>query len=176
MGYRKELMTMFTALLPGCLALLALVPQQDTDTPKPKADPFEAIVKATHYDYKTDKDGDYQVEIEWGAEKRSQLVVIRGTGTAIVEPKEPEVASREIWGLCWKGKEKPGADVLEKLATKHYKLGAFQVEKSSNGTWSAYYRVDVPDNATPAFVRQAIRITAEAADDMEKELLGTDDF
>jgi hypothetical protein len=160
------------------LILLALLPPQELAPVKKteKADPFEATIKATHYTYKTNKDADYQVEIEWDSEKRSQLVVIRGSGTVLTEPKQPEVASREIWGLCWKGTERPSTEILEKLATKHYKLGAFQVEKGASGTWTAYFRTDVPDTASAAFVRQAIRITAEAADNMDKELLGTDDF
>jgi hypothetical protein len=36
--------------------------------------------------------------------------------------------------------------------------------------------VDIPSNASSAYIRQAIRIAAEAADNMEKELLGTDEF
>ena len=157
------------------LALLAIAPLQDTVTTR-KSDPFEATLKATDYPYKTDKDGDYSVEFDWTDDKRSQLVFIRGASDAIAEPKQKEVACREIWSVCWKGKEKPSAEALEKLLTKHYTMGAFQVEKGSSGTWSAYFRVDLPDNASAAFIRQAIRITGEAADNMEKDLLGTDDF
>ena len=161
-----------------CLALIALLPTQEPTAtkPKPKANPFEATMKATKYDYKLDDDGDFRVELSWEVEKRSQLVLIRGEATPIEEPKQPTVSSREIWAICWQGKEKPAEEVIEKLVTKHYKLGAFQLEKGSSGTWSAYYRMDIPSNASAAFVRQAIRITAEAADDMEKELLGTDEF
>lgn len=158
------------------LALLALLPSQEGAAPTPKDDPFEATLKATHYTYKADKDGDYHIELSWDEEKRSQLVLIRGKGTVITEAKQPDTISREIWAVCWQGKEKPSAEVLEKLTLKHYRLGAFQLEKGSTGTWSAYYRVDVPQDSPASFVRQAIRITAEAADDMEKELLGTDDF
>lgn len=159
-----------------CFALLALMPSQDPAVTKPKANPFEALLKATSYAYKVDKDGDFSVEMNWEDEKRSQLIFIRGTMEKIVEPKATEVSTREIWSLCWKGKERPSAEVLEKLTTKHYKLGAFQVEKAESGAWSAYYRVDISDNASSAYIRQAIRIAAEAADNMEKELLGTDDY
>lgn len=152
-----------------CLAVLALLPA-------PKVDSFEATLKATSYAFKADKDGDYHVELSWDEEKRSQLVLIRGKGTLITEPKQPDTTSREIWAVCWQSKEKPSAEIMEKLTLKHYRLGAFQLEKGSSGTWSAYYRVDVPEDAPASFLRQAIRITAEAADDMEKELLGTDDF
>ncbi|WP_309717745.1 hypothetical protein [Armatimonas sp.] len=158
------------------LALLALSPSQDPAVPKPKADPFEATIKATKYGYKLDKEGDYTIEIQWDDEKRSQMIFIRGAVEKIVEPKATEVATREVWSVCWKGKERPSAEALEKLLTKHYKFGAFQLEKAESGTWSAYYRVDIPDNASSSYIRQAIRITAEAADNMEKELLGTDDF
>ena len=157
-----------------CLALLALVPFQES-TPK-KADPFEATLKGVGYAYKTDDDGDYNIEIAWKEEKRSQMIFVRGVSEKITEPKQADVGSREIWSLCWKGKTKPSADVLEKLAITHYKIGAFQLEKTGESGWSAYYRVDVPDNASTDFVRQAIRITSEAADNMEKELLGTDDL
>ncbi|MCX6366267.1 MAG: hypothetical protein NTX57_06100 [Armatimonadetes bacterium] len=158
------------------LALLALSSSQDPAVSKPKADPFEATIKATKYAYKLDKDGDYSVEIQWDDEKRSQLIFIRGAVEKITEPMTTEVATREVWSVCWKGKERPSAEVLEKLLTKHYKFGAFQVEKGEGGAWSAYYRVDIPGNASSAYIRQAIRIAAEAADNMEKELLGTDEF
>ncbi|WP_395093050.1 hypothetical protein [Armatimonas sp.] len=159
-----------------CFALLALMPSQDPAITKPKADPFETVMKATQYGYKIDKDGDYSVEINWEDEKRSQLIFIRGILEKITEPKTTEVSTREVWSVCWKGKERPTAEALEKLLIKHYKFGAFQVEKGESGAWSAYYRVDIPDNASSAYLRQAIRITGEAADNMEKELLGTDDY
>ena len=97
-----------------CLALLALVPFQES-TPK-KADPFEATLKGVGYAYKTDDDGDYNIEIAWKEEKRSQMIFVRGVSEKITEPKQADVGSREIWSLCWKGKTKPSADVLEKLA------------------------------------------------------------
>ncbi|WP_394795635.1 hypothetical protein [Armatimonas sp.] len=170
---REETTTMFFV---PYLALLALVPSQDPAVTKSKANPFETVLKATQYGYKIDKEGDFSVEINWEDEKRSQLIFIRGTLEKITEPKITDVSTREVWSVCWKGKERPSAEVLEKLLTKHYKFGAFQVEKAESGAWSAYYRMDIPDNASSAYLRQAIRITAEAADNMEKELLGTDDF
>ena len=41
-----------------CFALLALMTSQDPAVTKPKANPFEAMLKVTSYAYKVDKDGE----------------------------------------------------------------------------------------------------------------------
>lgn len=159
------------------LALLATPQPPEVKPVPPAVAEFEKTLNATKYQWAKDKDGDYKIELIWEEEKRTQVVFIRGG--APVELKAGDAlggAKREVWSICWKSSSPPDAEKMAKLLTTHYKLGGFQLEKTESGKWTAYYHVDIPDNASPGFVRQAIRISAEAADEMEKGLLGTDDF
>lgn len=131
-------------------------------TPPPS---FDSTLQKTRWKVAKDADGDWKTEIEWSSEKRSQVVFVRGTAADLAPLK-----AREIWSLCWRGDARPDVDVLERVFSTKYKIGAFQLEKTESGKYSMYFRVDVPEDVKPAYLEKAISLVAEAADNMEKEL------
>ncbi|MGC4046061.1 MAG: hypothetical protein QM758_19900 [Armatimonas sp.] len=135
---------------------------------------FEAAIKKTGLKFQKDAEGDYKLEIQWKTEERSQLVFLR-TKPAEFDKDNRVEKMHEVWSLCWKGDTRPEPDVLEKLLTTRFKVGAFQVEKSKEGKYYAYYRVDLPDDIRPGLLDHVVNMVAEVADDMEKDLTGGKD-
>ena len=126
---------------------------------------FEETLKKTKWKAEKDQDGDWKTEIQWSAEKRSQVVFVRAKATDLVPLK-----AREMFSLCYRSETRPDIDTLEKIFSTKYKIGAFQLEKAESGKYSIYFRVDVPEDVKPAYLEKAISLVAEAADNMEKEL------
>lgn len=137
---------------------------------------FEAAMKKTGMKFQKDSEGDFKLEIQWKNEERSQLVFLRGK-PAEFQKNGTKEKMREVWSLCWKGDARPEPDLLEKLMTTRYKVGAFQLEKTNEGKYYAYFRMDLPEDLRPGLLDHVVNMVAEVADDMEKELMeGKDDL
>ncbi len=131
---------------------------------------FDGAMKKTKLKFEKDTDGDYKLEVSWTKEKRSQIVFVRGKAADVQGEK-----MREVWSICWKGDTRPSAEVLEKLLTTRYKAGAFQLEKSEEGKYFAYFRIDLPEDVKAPLLDKVINMVGEVSDDMEKELTGDAD-
>ena len=157
------------------LALVAgpIFAQSGAKSKKPApAASFESTLKKTKWKTTRLDNGNWQAEIEWRNEKRSQVVIVTG------KPGEfSAVKTREIWSLAWTGATLPNADTLAKVLTTRYAIGAFQMEKSDDGAYRIYYRVDLPEDVKAPYLERTISLVAEAADNLEKDLTeGNDDL
>lgn len=118
--------------------------------------------------FEKDEDGDYRVVYEYEKERRSQLVIVRGTTESI-----RGFVIREVYSAAGRVGEDPidGARALKLLAeSNENKLGSWEIAGKT-----LMYVIKLPDDASAAQLEAAIDIVATVADDMEIELSGKKD-
>lgn len=104
-------------------------------------------------------------------EERSQLVRIM-SGTEKYRGAE----IREIWTLAADLEDYPDEEILYRMMAENStnKLGAWAMEASDDGV-NIYYTTKIPVNITAEDLKMFIYFVAEIGDELEVELLGTDD-
>jgi len=137
---------------------------------------FDARVKAALDElglkYEIDKDGDFKLVFEFEEDGRSQLGYINSK-TEHFEQFE----IREIWSPAYQSAEPFSARVANRLLEDSFskKLGGWQT-MLNNGQNVAVFAAKVSADSDPTSLYAAIRLVYATADEMEKELLGTDDY
>jgi hypothetical protein len=131
---------------------------------------IEALLKQADTPYEVDKDGHYQIVIEWTKEKRSQLVYVGGTpetfaGMPVYDVFAPALATDEG------GLSAEDANELMK-ASGSLKLGAWELRGGG-----AYFAVKVPaGQLTAEQFDKILSMAAETADNFELERSKSDDL
>jgi hypothetical protein len=122
--------------------------------------------------YEIDGDGDFKVVFEFEEDGRSQLGYIN-SGTEQFELFE----IREIWSPGYQSDIPFTADVANRLLEDSFekKLGAWQT-MINNDQNVAVFAAKVAANSDAASLYACLKLVLVAADEIEKELLGTDDF
>ena len=118
--------------------------------------------------YIVDDDGDYQVTFEYADEGRTQLAYVSGTTETV-----NGLTVREIFAPAGRVDENgiTGEKALELMATSStMKLGSWEVR----GNYLVFV-LKVLDSASASEMNKMLNIAAEAADNMEIELSGTED-
>ena len=84
---------------------------------------------------------------------------------------------REVWAIGWKGKREPSATVANKLLRDNArkKVGAWQLNQE-DGTYFALFNVKVSADTDGDALKTIVFGVANTADEMEKDLLDSDDF
>ncbi|MBK9494813.1 MAG: hypothetical protein BWZ07_01434 [Alphaproteobacteria bacterium ADurb.BinA280] len=114
--------------------------------------------------------GELSVLIEWTDENRSQIVRLQSKTFRFQQHEY-----RDIYSLGYEIKE--GEQLPIALATRLLtesntsKLGFWALQEHQ-----VYNIARMASRSTPSQIREAIFYVAQYADDLEKELLGTDDF
>ncbi len=122
--------------------------------------------------YEVDDDGDFKVVFEFEEDGRSQLAYIN-SATERFELFE----IREIWSPGYKSAALFTAEVANRLLEDSFekKLGAWQAMTSKN-LHVAVFAAKVAADSDAASLQACLRLVLITADEMEKELLGTDEF
>lgn len=84
---------------------------------------------------------------------------------------------REVWAIGWKGGSEPKAEVANRLLRNNAqkKVGAWELHQQKDGFY-AIFNVKVSADADGEALKSIVYGVAETADEMEKELLQSDDF
>ncbi|MCD4829898.1 MAG: hypothetical protein K8R90_10760 [Candidatus Cloacimonetes bacterium] len=122
-------------------------------------------------DYELDDDGDYQLYYAWN-DGRSQLIWIRG-----VTEDFHGMEVREVFSYAYDSDGPMPANVARHLLSSNagYKIGAWELRVTGDTNYGIFVaRIGTDMNASSLeHVLDAVSVTA---DEMEKELLGTDDW
>lgn len=130
-------------------------------------------LEAVGWKYDVDRDGDFRVIISWEEDGRSQLVFVNSATNSL---GGQEV--REVWSEGWRrsGDTFPPAIAVRLLeANASYKLGAWELRRAG-GVARAAFTARIPANLPAEQLQAVISTAAVTADEMEKELVGTDDL
>ena len=124
-------------------------------------------------EYDVDDDGDYRVVVSWSDDDRSHLVFVNSQ-TQVLGGAE----IREVWAVAYMAAEPsiPGKVAIRLLEdNSKCKIGAWETRSNENGV-RVHFNVKVPADASPAFLREVVNAVSATADELEKELLGTDEL
>jgi hypothetical protein len=84
---------------------------------------------------------------------------------------------REVWSIGWSGEKEPSASVANRLLRDNgrRKVGAWELIRL-DGKYHAIFNVKVSADADGDALKAIVFGVASSADDMEKELLNSDEF
>ena len=122
--------------------------------------------------YEIDKSSRYHIIIRYPAEGRTQLVLV-ASQTTIYRERE----WRKVWSNAFQVTGRLSGDQALMLLSDSdkYPLGAWCIEES-DGKTTVFFQISLPADAVPTELDNAMLLAAEAADDMEKNMVGTDDY
>lgn len=129
---------------------------------------LEQRLQEAGYTFKVDADGDYLIVIRYAKERRSQQVFVSGRTVAV-----NGVPTRKVFSPASVGSKNPvtPAQALELLGANFRNgMGAWELEGGV-----LFLAIKMPDSASAAELRAAIRAAAELADDMELKISGARD-
>jgi len=123
-------------------------------------------------EYDIDPDGDYKVVFAFEDDGRSQVAFINST-TETLQMFE----IREVWSPGFVSPRGFKAKIANRLLQDSFekKLGAWQTMLNKDGQ-IAVFSVKLAADADPASLMAILETVMTTADEMEKELLGSDDF
>lgn len=133
----------------------------------------QQVLEAVGWKYEVDRDGDFRVVISWEEDGRSQLVFVNSATNTLGDQE-----IREVWSEGWRreGDAFPPAIAVRLLeANASYKIGAWELRRAG-GVARAAFTARVPAAMTAEQLQKLVSTVAVTADEMEKELLGTDDL
>jgi hypothetical protein len=151
-------------------------PQSEpTAPPELKAAPDARVKKlldARKIDYDLTRAGNFKVTFNLKS-GRSQAALIT---SATYRYMSLEI--REIVSPAYKSATPFTAEVADRLLSDNNdkKLGAWVMQKEKDGCYYASFVTKVPADCNEEYFFSALRLTLEAADEMEKELTGKDEF
>ena len=156
------------ALLSVVAAVAVFAPQASAADPRVMRALNEEGLK-----YEVDDDGDYMVVMSWEEDGRSHLVFVNSQ----VEVMGGEEI-REVWAVAFRSSQPsiPGKLAIRLLEeNSKFKIGAWEMGSNENGV-RVHFTARVPTTAGSAFLHEVIDAVSVTADEMEKELLGTDEL
>jgi hypothetical protein len=122
--------------------------------------------------YEVDSDADFKILYEWEDDGRSQIAFLNSATETL-----DDLELREVWSVGYISDKPLPVEIANRLLEDSYdkKLGAWQVLKSED-QHIAVYAVKLDANADPQFLMLALEAALTSADEMEKELLGSDEY
>jgi len=158
-------------VLSVCLILFALTASAQVGA-KSKADPrLRKALDESQLKYAETPEGDFKLLFNL-EDDRTQLVFVESnTETMGI------IEVREVWSIGWKGNEAPSAEVANKLLLDNHrkKIGAWELVKADD-TYYAVFNVKVSADCGAEALKSIIVGVAQTADEMEKELLESDEY
>ena len=143
------------------------------ESPEPSGDPrIKDVLEELQIRYEVDQDGDYKVLFEWDDDGRSQVAFINSATETL-----DQMELREVWSAAYVSEKPLEAKVANRLLEDSFikKLGSWQVMKTSD-QWVGMFTVKIDADADAAAIMTALEAVLTSADEMEKELLGSDDL
>jgi len=157
----------------GALLVVAVVMAGLTSTAE-AADPrVRRALESLGLEFEVDADGDYRVIMAWSEDGRSQLVFVNSNTETLGDAE-----IREVWTVGYK---KETTELAQRVATKlleassTYKIGAWEVVWRGE-TVLAVLNAKIPADATAKYLGEVINVVSATADEIEKELLTTDEL
>jgi len=140
---------------------------------KSKADPrLRTALDEVSLKYSEILNGAFRLQFTLGKE-RTQAVFAESRTTTI-----GIIEVREVWAIGWKGRKAPSAEIANKLLLDNAgkKVGAWELNKQADGGFYATFRVKAAADCDGEALKTIASAVAQTADQMEKEILGTDEF
>lgn len=143
----------------------------DDDGREERVDPrLRAALEAEGFEYTVSRGGDLQVLIHFNEDDRSQYVRLQSSTRRF-----RNIEYRDVYSTAFHFDAAAGLDaalarrLLESNNT--FTLGFWALQDDV-----VFSIARIPAQASPAMVREAIGFVAAEADELEKELLGSDDY
>lgn len=127
-------------------------------------------VEAEGLKFSVASNGNLEVLIDYSEESRTQLVYLQSTTFRYLDNE-----FRDVYSIAYRFDAEAGLEpalarrLLE--ASNSFTMGFWATQ-----TGTLYCIVRLPARATPSQIRDAIMFVAAEADELEKELLGSDEF
>jgi hypothetical protein len=153
----------------ACSLALACLPALADDKLAPDKRVTDAL-DSEDMNYTVQDNGEVSVTIQWNEDGRSQGVRVQ---SKTFSWKQNEF--RDVYSIAFKT---DGSKLIEQALANRL---LDESNASTLGFWgkqddTVYSIVRVPAKATPSQLHEAISFAAEKADEMEKEILGTDEY
>ncbi len=158
------------AALIGAILTLIVASQLFAGSPDQR---IKKILDEAELKYTIDDDGDFKMVLDM-ENGRSQLCYINSN---VQDFQSMQI--REIWSPGFKSEGPLPAAVANRLLEESHnkKIGAWETWVGSNGkTRMAVFTIKVDADCSPANLLIAVLGAVQAADSMEKEITGKDDF
>lgn len=122
--------------------------------------------------FEIDDDGDFRVVFTWQQDDRTQLVII-SSSTQMVG----DVEIREVRSAGFSSTEELPCSTARLLLSENtsFKIGAWETVTIAGQTM-VFFTARVRADSTPAQLVTAAQIAGSYADELEKQLLGSDGF
>jgi len=155
------------------LPLEALAQLGGRANPTDRADRRVAqALRAAGYSYTVDDDGDYAVTVRFREDNRTQLVWIASSTREIAGAEV-----RRVWSPAYKSTKPLSASLARRLLEENLGTGiGYWAATETEGTTLVVFCTQVSADADPTILDAAIQAVAATADELEKELLGSDDL
>lgn len=130
-----------------------------------------AALESLDINYEVDDDGDFRLIYSTG-DGRTQLVWVSGDTESF-----HDMEIREIFSYAYDTDGSMPASVARKLlqANANYKIGAWEMRDNGNSQF-AIFTARIEANAHARELENIIMAVSVTADEMEKDLLGTDEW
>ena len=140
---------------------------------KSKADPrLRASLTEAGLSFAEQPNGNFKLHFTLEKERTHIVVAESTTSTMGV------IEVREIWAVGWKGADKPDAETANALLSDNSrrKVGAWELHQEKDGSYFAIFNVKVSTDCDGEAMKSIVNAVATVADELEAELLGTDEF
>ncbi len=129
-------------------------------------------LRAAGYAYTIDDDGDYAVTVRFREDNPTQLVWISSSTTEVAGTEV-----RRIWSAAYKTTKALSASLARRLLAENLgtAIGYWAAAETGNTTLVVFC-TQVSADADATILDAAIQAIAATADELEKELLGSDDL
>ncbi|RUO63741.1 hypothetical protein CWI71_01365 [Pseudidiomarina insulisalsae] len=134
-------------------------------------DRVEAALENSEFAWEIDADGDFRLLLEFD-DDRSQVLFVNSHTNQL-----GDMEVREVWAVATASEVGFNAETMEQLLRQSakVKLGGWSIQEMGDQQL-AIFRAQVSANAAADALNTTIIAVATTADEMEKELLGTDEF
>lgn len=155
-----------------CMGVFAQTSDVGTSDSSSKADNrVRRALESAGLKYSVDGDGDFRVHFKFKS-GRTHLVFVNSE-----TERYDGLELRRVWAFGFVSDKEVSKNNLQVLLERNgrYKLGAWNLQKHRRtGKWSAEFRVVVPADCPASELRSIIELTADVADEIEKESTGAD--
>lgn len=131
----------------------------------------EAALQDADYAWEIDSDGDFRAVLEF-TDGRSQVLFVNSKTNRL-----GHMEVRDVWAVAATSKVGFSTEVMKRLleASSSVKLGGWEIT-SMGDQELAVFRAKVAANSSSSALKTIVMAVATTADEMEKELLGTDEL
>lgn len=129
------------------------------------------LLDAINKPYNIDNDGDYKLIVKFDDGRTQLLYVNSNTNTY------GNMEIREVWSAALQSEDGLTYDQMKRLLTHNdsVKIGSWRIMKIG-GKDTAVFAVQMPAETDADTLKNVIKAVSVTADEMEKEMLGTDEL